>query len=212
MTRTTPCTLVGGSLSPLDGAACDRWLAWLLAESGSSRPEDAAELTWLLAHCDDGVTWGRYDPAPESWRLGSDAVPDVSPTIRRATLCELRVFGALGEMLIWRTPAGLRGRVLRDTAPSTDAGDEPDPLSPRSESRILRGDRVVDDHAHAFTHVADRAGAEQVLPLTVSEGDLQARLARLVVRHFYAEAHDSGSVRVAATRLMDVGLAEKGAR
>lgn len=70
-------------------------------------PEGADGLVWCLAHCDDGVTWGRYDAQTQRWILGSQAEPAVSPLIRHDSLQELRIFGCPGEVLIWRAGAEL---------------------------------------------------------------------------------------------------------
>lgn len=196
--------LAGWNLCPLDETACERFLAWLLGVPGVGSPTDTPELAGALAHGDHGVTWGRYDAMAQVWRLGSQVAPQVSPAICRETLQELRLFGASGEVLIWRTETGLRGRVLRDTDPAADAGDETNPLRPSCESRLLRGDSVVAPCAHGFTHVRDRKGAEQVLPLAVTAEQLKAGQVRLAVRHYYEQDAKSGAVRIAATRLVKV--------
>jgi CRISPR-associated protein (TIGR03984 family) len=188
--------LAGCDLRPLDAADCDRHLAWLLGEPADP-PDGAADFRWALAHCDDGVTWGVYEQQARSWRLGSEVVAAVSPTIRRESLQELRLFGELAEVLIWRTDEGLSGRLLRDR------GDAPEALRPFDESRILRGDSASACR-DGFSHVADRAGAEQVVPLVVTDDDLQARRARLAVRHYCEQDAETGAVRIAATRLVSL--------
>jgi len=194
--------LAGCDLSTLDSTACRRYLAWLLGETGAGEPEEVRGLVWALAHCDAGVTWGRHDTSAKVWRLGNQAVPDVSPPIRPEALQELRLFGEAGEVLIWRTDAGLRGRMLLDSAPGAARSNDADSLRPSDESRILRGDHVVQKCEHGFSHVGDRTGAEQVLPLEVTKEQLQAAQVRLEVRHYYESDADTGAVRIAATRLV----------
>lgn len=201
-----PPALFGCDLSPLDSEACERYLAWLLGQTGAGEPEEARGLAWALAHCDDGVTWGRYDAAAKVWRLGSQVVPEVSPPIRREMLQELRIFGETGEVLIWRTEAGLHGRFLRETDPPADRNDESNPLRPSDEPRILRGDRVLGQLQHDFTRIGDGAGAEQVLPLVVTDDQLRAAQVRLDVRHYYESDAKTGAVRIAATRLVTLRL------
>ncbi len=197
-----PLSHGGFDLAALDSSLCQRYIAWLLGEEKAAAPEDAAGLVWALAHCDDGVTWGRYDADEKVWRLGNQVAPQVSPGIRRETLQELRLFGEPGEILIWRTDAGLLGRLLHETDPMADPSNEANPISPSEESRILRGTLVVGECDHGFTHISDGAGAEQVVPLAVSNEQLRAGQARLGVRHYYEADAKTGAVRIAVTRLV----------
>jgi len=204
-----PHALAGCALTPLDAPTCERYISWLLGEGNAAAPAGRSGLVWALAHCDDGVTWGRYDLAARAWRLGNQVAPDVAPPVRPETLQELRLFGEGSEVLIWRTEAGLQGRVLREADPAADCGDESNPLRPSDESRILRGALVLAECHHGFTHIGDGAGAEQVLPLAASKDQLQAAQVRLDVRHYCEADAETGAVRIAATRL--VSLAPGGA-
>jgi len=196
-----PCALAGCDLTPLDSPTCERYVTWLLGEENAAAPEEASGLVWALAHCDAGVPWGRSDAAASAWRLGNREVPEVSPPVRPETLQELRLFGERSEALIWRTEAGLQGRVLGETDPAADRDDEADPLRPSDEPRILRGGLVLAQCERGFTHIGDGTGAEQVLPLTASDEQLRAAQVRLDVRHYY-EADETGAIRIAATRLV----------
>lgn len=197
-----PHALAGCDLTPLDSPTCERYVSWLLGEENAAATDGATGLVWALAHCDDGVTWGRYDTGAKAWRFGNHVAPEVSPPIRSETLQELRLFGEGGEVLIWRTDAGLQGRVLREADPATDRSDEANPLRPSDESRILRGALVVAECDHGFTHIGDGAGAEQVLPLAANKEQLRAAQVRLDVRHYYEVDAETGAIRIAATRLV----------
>ncbi len=188
----------------LDDADCGRYVAWVATGGTEGAPAGARELAaWSLAHLDDGVTWGRYDSEPDRWRLGHDVAPALSPALRRSALQELRVFGAAGEVLIWRAGGELRGRILRDTLSSAARAELTDPLRPADEDRILRGEGVRQSWPDSrFTHVFDGRGAEQVLPVLVTLQDLRHR--RLRVRHYYAADPDTGAARVTATRLVEI--------
>lgn len=198
-TSTSP-VLAGCELWVLDSAACEPYLAWLLGEGEAVAPAGTA-LNWALAHCDDGVTWGRFDAETKVWRLGNQVAPSVSPPIRRQSLQELRLFGDTSEVLIWRREGKLRARVIREHSPAADPDDASNPLRPSNESRMLRGDHVVARYEHDFTHVGDRTGAEQVLPLAVTPEQLRMGRVRLAVRHYYESDSETGAVRIAATRL-----------
>lgn len=198
----SPLALAGCELASLDSSTCERYVSWLLGDENTATPEGATGLVWALAHCDDGVTWGRYDGAARAWRLGNQVAPDVSPPIRPETLQELRLFGEDGEVLIWRTDAGLRGRVLRDSDSAADRDDGAGPAPPLDESRIVRGSLVLAQCEHGFTHIGDGTGAEQVLPLSVSDEQLRSAPVRLDVRHYCEADPVTGAVRIAATRLI----------
>jgi CRISPR-associated protein (TIGR03984 family) len=184
--------IAGCTISGLDDKACRTWLGRVLGETES--PMGGGN--WLLAHCDDGVTWGRFDEG--KWRLGSDVYPDLCPRPTELNLQELRVFSHGEEVLLWRVAGGFRGRVVRDGP----ALDRDDPLRHHEVGQVLLGDRVL-DRADGFTRVGDGSGAEQALPL-VLEREPAAHRPRLLLRHFFARDESTGAVRVAVTRLLDL--------
>lgn len=189
----------GCVIQPINAAA---YLSWLLGEQSETIPKDTVGLVWALAHCDDGVTWGRRSgPGAPSWNFGNQFFPDVSPAIRRERLQELRIFGTDAEILIWRTDSGLRGRMLRENDPPAGRNLS-DPLRPSDESRIVRGDRLIGTSESGFSRITDRTGAEQVIPIEVSDQQLQKRSVRLCVKHYYNQDGESGAVRIVATRLV----------
>lgn len=201
MSAATP-TIAWCHISPIDRAACEQVVAWLIEKRGSVPEDLGAGFAWALAHSDDGVTWGRFDGEAGRWRLGHDAVPEVSPPIRPEALQELRLFGDGGEALIWRSDEGLRGRLLED-ARGDSPRDEADPLRPSDELRMVRGDhRIREDVGGGFTRVTDGTGAEQVLPVALDEAQLRQHKVRLHVRHYWAQNADDGTVRIAVTRLV----------
>lgn len=189
------------TIQPIEAEA---YFAWLLDETGADIPEGAAGVVWALAHCDDGVTWGRRDSSGVSiWRFGNQFFRRC-PVIRRETLQELRIFGKDAEVLIWRTDSGFRGRMLHENNPPADRNNLLDPLRPSDEFRMVRGSRLAGTPKSGFSHVADGTGAEQVIPIEVSNEQLEKRSVRLCVRHYYEEDDKSGSVSIAATRLVSL--------
>ena len=167
---------------------------------------EAAGTCWLLAHCDDGVVWGRYEN--DRWHLSSTPFPNISPAMERQNVQQLRVFGENHEVLIWRTEHGFRGRVLRDS----DDSDVNRDLQPKQESQILVGDRLLDGPCAGFSLVGDAAGTRHAVPLHCQESyfDPPSRWPlRLSVTHYLTQDDDSGTVRVGASRLVDVCIKEK---
>lgn len=194
-------TIAGCHIAPIERKVCEQVVAWLVGERGSAPEALGVGFAWALAHSDDGVTWGRFDGEAGCWRLGHDAVPEVSPPVRTEALQELRLFGEDGEVLIWRSDEGLRGRLLED-ARGDGPRDESDPLRPADEFRIVRGDRIRAEARGGFTRVTDATGAEQVLPLALDESQLRQHKVRLHVRHHWEQDAQNGTVRIAVTRLV----------
>lgn len=191
------------AIEEVDPAACTNIVTWLRGEGSMNAATTSDGVTWALAHSDDGVTWGRFDADHSRWRLSNRLAPHVSPHVQKKTLQELRVFGKNSEFLLWRTDGGLRGRILRDTIPFTRSINGTDPLRPSEERRIIRGDHL-NSRQEGFSHITDRTGAEQVIPIEVTAHQLQARCVRLVVRHYWQRDPMTGAVRVGASRLVSL--------
>ncbi len=182
----TTSGVCGARIEPLDDAACQRWFQWLLG-SGEVL-EDTHNVSFTLAHCDSGVTWGYLD-GEQKWRLGSEVDSSLCPNLTVQSLHELRLFGRSSEVLIWRTDDGLRGRILIDDSQAIDDGDPPAPFF---ESRRLRGDRK--ESHDGFVRYVDRGGTQHLAPACFPE--------EFSVCHYLQENTETGAVRIVATRLV----------
>jgi CRISPR-associated protein (TIGR03984 family) len=191
-------TIVGCTITTIEADECLKWLTWI--DGKTNEPPREGNFQWLLAHCDDGVTWGRFDSS--GWQLGSQVFSDLCPEISEKNLLELRLFGPKAEILIWRNEDSLSGRLLADDTPL----ERKNPANPMDQDLVLLGDRTVSTTTqNGFTHIGDERGAEQVVPIQCVEifGSKRWPL-RLKVRHYFEEDDSSGSVRVATTRLVDL--------
>lgn len=184
----------GCEVRTLDHALCREWFSFVL-DHGEA-PDALGECAWVLCHCDDGVTWGRWEDG--RWRNGSMFFPDLCPVPSQDNLQEMRIFSRLAEVLIWRAESGFCGRVLRDLD-QQDADEVPD--RPHDELRLLVTGQDINVR-DGFTRVRDGNGAEQVLPITMD--DRSVRWPRLRVRHYFARDRRTGAVRVAASRFVEV--------
>jgi hypothetical protein len=74
------------------------------------------------------------------------------------------------------------------------------------ESRIVLGDRLLEAPKGGFTRVGSATGAEQVVPDELSDEVFQKSLwpLRLHVRHYLESDDETGAVRIAATRLVEL--------
>jgi CRISPR-associated protein (TIGR03984 family) len=190
--------LTGCVLRPQDGDACQNWLAFATTTGPVAQGTD--DLIWLLAHCDEGVVWGRREGT--RWKLSSAVYPEVSPTLSAGNLQQLRLFGPFREVLVWRSDEGLLGRELADTGPVA----KEQPLRPEDQHYLLIGDRLM-SIKEGFTLTADGRGSRHAAPLTTSEGDFGSAEKRhwpfrLQVRHYFMADPRTGLVRVAASRLV----------
>jgi len=157
------------------------------------------KLTYLLAHADDGVIWGRVE---HNQILTSDGIkPEVSPPLLVDTLQQARIFSPDAELLLWRDgDQAWHARLIRPP----HAGEAPTFIEAIDEPQILWGTHTkqLED---GFTLMTDGAqGLCHVVPLTVNgSSDGQTRPLRLLVRHYVRE-DNSGFARIVASRLMKV--------
>lgn len=164
------------------------------------------KLTYLLAHADDGVIWGRLDG--EELITSHDIAPQYSPPLRAVTLQTARIFAPAGELLIWRNEdnewAGrlIAEEMLADATARWDWAFE--------EQQILLGTKT-EPQARDFTLMGEGSqGLSHVVPLKFSEpiDNERRHLLRLVVRHYWLE-DEYGFTRVGASRLFDLRKLEE---
>ena len=200
----TQSQLVGAHLEPEQNGKA--WLNWV---SGTGSAPRTTSCKWLLAHCQDGVTWGKL--RGEEWHLGSSEYPDLCPTITDQNLLELRLFGPDEELLLWRDDDSLRGRWLKE-ATDDERLETHSFAKPFAEdgmnARLLIGNQLVSS-TNGFSRVKDDTGREQAVPVTSMREDFESRVGkhmplRLELKHYFEICKDTGAVRVAASRLVTV--------
>lgn len=191
--------LRGCRLEELTAKEKEDVLGWVI--NGDDPPKEAVSFQWLLAHCRDGVTWGRPGEQGGAWLFSARAFPDLSPEISRENLLELRLFGPDREILLWRDETGFSARLIVDSDPL-----ETDPCRPAEEERVLLGDRFIEAR-DGFTRVGSASGREQAVPLKCEPGDFADGHwpLRLAIRHYFAADPQTGAALIAATRLVAVG-------
>lgn len=182
---------------------CKALLAWVNGKGAAVT--EAAGTVWLLAHCDDGVVWGKRDDQQSPWLLSNVPFPKISPLLIEGNLQQLRLFGAEREVLVWRTEIGFAGRILVDDGAVFSNGD---PLRPKHERHVLVGDRLLAGPVGGFSLVGDARGSRHAVPVECRGEDFlqQGRPytpLRLQVRH-YVNQNESGVVRVATSRLVNL--------
>jgi len=191
----------GCHLQTVDDPTCRAWFEHVTGKGEA--PASELDLRWLLAHCDDGVVWGRHDAT--AWRLSSEPFPDISPRMAPNSVQQLRLFGPACELLFWRVDGGFCGRMLTHGPDSAEGS-----LHPEVQEYLLVGDRVVQPAREGFTVVGDGRGSRHAVPLSCPESEFPAQPRRhplrLKVWHYFTADSESGLVRVVASRLADVRL------
>jgi CRISPR-associated protein (TIGR03984 family) len=159
---------------------------WLQAQA------TAYNLTYMLAHADDGVIWGRMDGG--QLETSNDVVPSVSPPLRLKTLQSARLFSAQGELLLWRVEENrYRSRLIHNSQGGEmsnwdEAFDEPQLFWGTPDRQLPNGFTLLRDGAQGLLHA---------VPLTLNT----TTNPRLIVRHYLAKENFA---RVVASRLMSI--------
>ncbi len=153
---------------------------------------------WLLAHCDDGVIWGKI--CQNRLLLSGDVFPEVSPPLRSLTLQEARLFGEFAEVHVWRGDNGFNACRIEDNGQVDEAMV--------IEEYLLWGSRMesLESCRNGFTLVVEGSrGIRQAVPLEL-DPDLFQRCRhplRIKMRH-YMNCDGDGQVYIAGGRLCDI--------
>lgn len=202
-------------------------IAWAVVKDNFILPQDVVSslqtwmnehhLTYLLAHADDGVIWGKrveqslvtsYEVAQAYSDLGNHFVP-----LRIETLQQARLFSDKGELYLWKDGIGVwHSRLIFDD----DRVEKPDFTESIDEYHLLWGDHAdyLDQVAwgdeilsleDGFSLMSDGVeGLQHIVPIPTQSGSKQGdRPVRLLVRHYLTE-NDIGAVQIAASRMVDL--------
>lgn len=197
---------------PIEILDPDNLIGWL---------KDKAEkhtLTYLLAHADDGVIWGRVDDqlvtsyeALHSDKVQAEWVEWDSPRIvaakkslpplRIETLQQARLFGEKAELFIWKDGDGAwHSRLIQDAEKDTtpawlESFDEPQMLWGTHGTKLDHGFTLLEDGAQGLRHAVP-------VPLKLSDSPQrfgETTPPRLVVRHYL---NKDGFAQVVVSRLV----------
>jgi CRISPR-associated protein (TIGR03984 family) len=162
--------------------------AWLTTQAITYK------LNCLLVHCDDGVIWGELRDNILALSCDQAAFPKAGLDLRWETLQQARLFGEMGEMLIYPGSQGWQAKIRRD-----DIGTLVEYID---DPYLLWGNRQMPGTMlqHGFLQIAEGSqGIIHAPPIHKAPTDRER--ARLCVRH-YLGADEAGMVRIVASRLM----------
>lgn len=170
----------------------DELHSWLEYKASSV----SEQTSYLLAHADDGVIWGRFDNGKLT--IANEVFTESNfPTLRLSTLQQCRIFGQQGEVLLWKYWENWKWRFVGNL--------EEDQII---EPQILWG--THGERRGNFTLLRDGSqGLKHAVPLSlVTVGDRKLdKPVRLVVHH-YINYDDSGVARIYLSRLVNLTTQE----
>lgn len=150
------------------------------------------QLTYLLAHADDGVIWGHFH---QGYLCTSNRVLRESPPLHIETLQQCRIFGQEGEILLWKADGSWKAGLVTD--PDTETIEE---------KQLLLGTHGKIHASEGFTVLWDGAqGLKHAVPFTQIELQANQKLTqslRLLVHH-YIDYDEDGVARITLSRLVN---------
>lgn len=169
----------------------DELHSWL----GSQAPSVSTKTSYLLAHADDGVIWGRFNNGKLT--IASEVFTKCDfPKLRLGTLQQCRIFGANAEVRLWKFGQKWKIYVADDRLKECLL----------DENQILWGTQV-EKESNGFTLVSDGSqGLRHAVPLSNIKDKFQdgKRPLRLTVRHYIKYDEDTGVARIYLSRLVDL--------
>lgn len=164
----------------------------------SQAPSVSAQTSYLLAHGEDGVIWGRFDNEKLTTAEKIFHKPDLKvdlPELRLLTLQQCRIFGLNGEILLWRI-----SETKFKWRPIGNPNEDKIP-----ESQILWGTNGI--KRGNFTLLWDGSqGLKHAVPFADIElnGDRLINPVRLLVHHYIKYEEETGLARIYLSRLVDL--------
>jgi len=158
---------------------------------------DEHGLPWLLMHSDDGVNWGVRRAG--KWVLSWQVDPQVAPEFDPERVQQVRLFGEVGELLLWRSGAEWTSRWL----------GESDGVETRDDVHLLWG---AEARALEEGFVSLNEGAEGLChaPPAVKP-NLKPAQERMVLRiRHHLDFDGDGQVYVKASRLVKLDVQPRG--
>lgn len=163
----------------------EKLLQWLTDEAKKPQLSAGGQDVFLLAHSDDGVTWGIV-------KDGALIVEkETSATLSPTTLQQARLFNRNGELLLWRKKDEFKLQFL----PKNSVDD----TNHIEEQQALWGD--AGEPKGEFTLMSEGVqGLHHAPPLT----DYQQGHSPILTVHHYIAYDDEGQAYIEQSRLVDL--------
>lgn len=185
----------------------DDLVTWLESQAAEA---NLGPQVWLLAHAFDGIIWG-YINRMGKLQLSTDTKPSTSPPLASLTLMEARLFGANGEIHLWRnqdasTDSLFNACYVWDVAGDAVTEEHGDAFD---EFQLLWGTEAEGAY-NGFTLLNDgQEGLRHAVPIEVPASTFDAkrpsyRPVSLCVRHYLDYRADTGESYIAMARLVGI--------
>lgn len=164
------------------------------------------QLSYLLAHADDGVIWGKFQFQHDNNSNNCILKTSENPQLRLSTLQQCRIFGETGEILLWNSNNQWNARLISQTKVSQLLQNKEIGFIP--ENQILWGTQGKTNGD--FTLLSDGTqGLRHSVPIIVEEKYFSQnkkelyRPVRLKVHHYFNYNND-GLARIFTSRLVSL--------
>ena len=165
------------------------------------------QLPYLLAHAEDGVIWGHFDIDSGTLTTAREVFPEYNfPELRLKTLQQCRVFGEVGEVLLWNSNGEWRSRLILQSQVLELITQQKIGLIP--EPQILWGTQGKINAN--FTLLSDGSqGLKHAVPIAVEESYFSQdktklyRPVRLELNHYFCYDSD-GVAKIFISRLVSL--------
>lgn len=205
-----PSDLVKPEDAPKTNADVRNWIAQKMSEI-AQRVADTSGMTYLLAHADDGVIWGKF--ANEEFHTSYEVDPKradphrrISPELDGITLQQAFLFNTACEIRLFRDELG-NWQSCKIDDNGVDANECIDELQILWGDYVNKKDGYPRNMQHDFTLVRDKIqqGLDHMLPIKITASDINKNLrARLRIRHFIETDENTGEARIALSRLVNL--------
>jgi CRISPR-associated protein (TIGR03984 family) len=156
----------------------------------------AYQLSYLIAHAEDGVIWGRFEAqqlvtADHLWKC----VPKLQPN----TLQQVRIFGKNAEVMLWHKDAGWQARVIQDVQQQADCVHEEQMIWGTQAEATEQGFTLLTDGQQGLRHAVPLSN----VPCRSEDNKSLHRPVRLQVKH-YIGVDNAGVCYIYLSRLVDL--------
>jgi hypothetical protein len=191
--------LYGASCQPLEQEEILAVLEYIFSPTSTSIPRHLQEepRQWALVQCTDTTAWAVH--TPQGWRWSQEADPAVR-IARQATLEELRLFGPRGEYFLWRQGEWtFAGRWLTQT----------ETVEPLTEEAVLRAPLTREVGFVGGVQSPSTSPLFQKRKTTGGNITVPPSGWGVVLQEFLEEDEATGTLRVAATRCVELLTSNK---
>jgi CRISPR-associated protein (TIGR03984 family) len=158
------------------------------------------QLKYLLAHAEDGVIWGQFDDSYQLITVDEIFQTVNFPKLRLLTLQQCRIFGDLGEVLLWKNYTEWKARVVTDNT-SVEFIEEEQILWGTQQEKEINGFTLLSDGSQELKHAVPLTGLSNYFSANKKK---LYRPVRMLVKHYIKYDDETGLARIFISRLVSL--------